>query len=506
MGSRFSSIFNSFFWNLIYSIINAAYNFVSVPILLIVYGKAEYGLIGLVASINVYLKLMDMGLASGNVKHFADAFARKEIQNGILLFQSSLVLYGCIGIINALIILGVQFNAGYLFHLSQEELVVLQKLLLIVTVSSIFSWISNAFEQFIKSFELVAWHQKILFIPKFIQILLILITIKYQISLILFFAFQTFSNVVTLPIFIVKAKRILPELVIKFKYSHSVFRKVLNYSLSIFSFSIFQFSANYLRPLIVGAKLGVSGVADYRIIEGFANLILFLGSSIVGVLLPSAARIVATKDYESEKRIAKDGTRYITLFLSLIVFGFLTCSHELLNLYVGEKYNYLVPWLNIWILTLLGSHNSAISSFVLSNEKLKSIVYISGVSTLVSLLSSWFLCDLIGFGSVMIGYVLYVIMQITFYYVYYYPKILGYNSKEIFWKSFIKPCFLIAVIYTICYYVTSYSGLIRFNKPIITLIVKGLAFSILAIPAIYYVGLTNSERLFLKHNINRWRR
>ena len=55
MGSR-KKIVNGVFWTYVLNIVNAVYGFVAIPILINYYGKAEYGLIGLAMSVNVYLR------------------------------------------------------------------------------------------------------------------------------------------------------------------------------------------------------------------------------------------------------------------------------------------------------------------------------------------------------------------------------------------------------------------------------------------------------------------
>ena len=104
MGSA-QKIANGAIWSVLLNIINAIYGFISVPILIDYFGKSEYGLIGLAMSINVYMQLMDMGFNSTNVRFFSNWLAKKELNKTSALFQTSLVLYGCIGLINAFILL-----------------------------------------------------------------------------------------------------------------------------------------------------------------------------------------------------------------------------------------------------------------------------------------------------------------------------------------------------------------------------------------------------------------
>lgn len=66
-------------WTTFANLTNAIYGFIAVPILISYFGKAEYGLIGLAMSINVYIQLMDMGLNSTNVRFYSTWLAQKNM-------------------------------------------------------------------------------------------------------------------------------------------------------------------------------------------------------------------------------------------------------------------------------------------------------------------------------------------------------------------------------------------------------------------------------------------
>lgn len=497
--SRSKKIFSGFFWSLLINIINAIYGFISVPLLLVYFGKDEYGIIGLATSINVYLKLMDMGLSSGNVKFFSSYIAKNDSKTLIKLFQSSLVLYSLIGVLNFFLIYLISIYSGNIFSLDNSQELILKKLLYILMVTSIGSWISSAFEQYLRANDYIGWHQRIIIIPKIIQVFLLIATLYFEMSIVLFFAIQSLSALIVIPFFILKIKRINPLISFKLAYNHEVFRDVLFYSISIFSFGIFQFSANYLRPLILGMKIGLGSVAEYRIIEGFANLVMMLGVSFVGVILPTASKVRVLGDKQKENQIAYDGTRYITIFLSLTVFGFILVSHDLLNLYVGKEYSHLVIWLNIWVLTLLGTHNSALSSLVLSNDNLKPIVMMSGFSTCFSLISAWFLTDYFFIGGVIIAYSIYVLCQLGFYYFYYYPRVMGYDSLKIFTFSFLRPLFIIGIVFFISYSVSQYS--LNGYSGFVKILLSEVFFVLLSFPVIYFFVLNLDDKLFFRNII-----
>ena len=108
MGSS-QKIVSGIVWSTLFNIINAVYNFVAVPILIGYFGKGQYGLIGLAMSVNVYMRLMDMGFNSTNVRFLSTWLAEHRHEKVRKAFQTSLSFYGSIGLLNGLILFVVSF-------------------------------------------------------------------------------------------------------------------------------------------------------------------------------------------------------------------------------------------------------------------------------------------------------------------------------------------------------------------------------------------------------------
>ena len=125
MGSR-KKIISGVIWSTIVNIINALYGFVAVPVLINHYGKAEYGLIGLAMSVNVYMNLMDMGFNSTNIRFFSTWLAQNKHERLLKGFQTSLSFYSVIGLFNAVILLIVAFFSDTIFNVTPEQNTILK--------------------------------------------------------------------------------------------------------------------------------------------------------------------------------------------------------------------------------------------------------------------------------------------------------------------------------------------------------------------------------------------
>lgn len=492
--SSSKKIFSGIIWTSLGNLINACYSFFSVPLLLVHFGKNEYGLIGLAISVNVYLKLMDMGFASGNVKFFSMWLAKNDMDSVRKLFQSSIVFYGIIGLVNAFILYILSIYSQQIFSLNSVQASLLKNMLYILMISAFFGWLSSLLDQFLRANEVIGWEQRLMIFVRLLQVGILLATIHFNYGIGLFFSLTTLSSLLIIPFIVWKIRKLRLEISFTPKYHHAVFRQVLPYCLSIFSFGIFQFSAIYLRPIILSVQANISTVADYRIIEGFANLVLLIGASFTAVILPAASKAITLGDSKKIEKIAYDATKYITIFVSFVVFGFIIVSNLLIDLYVGNRYSYLTIWLNIWIFTLLGTHTAALASLVLSENNLRPIVIMSAISTIISLLLGWYLTPIFQVGGVVIGYFVYIVFQISFYYFYYYPKVMKLDSRKIFIKSFFIPSLLLGIVALVSNFLSS---LVIINSPYLRLFAVGGIYSFLSLLVIVFIALNFEDKKFI---------
>lgn len=497
MGSS-RNIFKGVVWTFIYNIINGLYGFFSVPLLIAYYGKANYGLIGLAMSVNVYLRLMDLGFNSTNVRFYSNWLAKNRYEQVKSLFQTSLIVYGLIGIVNAFILVIVAMYAQEIFHINSEQYIVLRNLLFILALSAILNWIFSCYDQVIRAHEEVGWIQKMMFIPKLLQVVVLVLTLTLHFKIEMYYGLTVFSLIAIVPFVIAKINKLAPYLSFVPKFNKNVFTSILPYCLNIFSFGIFQFSMLNLRPVFLGLRGSIESVADYRIINSIVSLILLIGGGFISIILPSASKVVSLEDKVSQQRIAYDATKYITILLAFLAFAFISVSHDLLVLYVGADYLYLNVWLNIWLLATLFSHNQAISSLILAGSDIKEITYMTIFSSIVGLIICWILIPRFQVGGTVLAYFIYGLLQLLFYYLYYWPKKMHLNSWRIFSVDFF-PAVILGCLS--CVAVRSVFSVVAVGlSEIVRCILCGGMFALLYWVLIYLFILNDKDKDFM-HSI-----
>ena len=387
-------------WTVVNNIVSILYGIISVPFLINYFGKEQYGLIGIALSVNVYVHLLDMGMTNSNVRFFSEFIAKKEKDNIQKLFNLTHLFYLILGLLNSIILFGLSFYVQDLFKVTPDQALILRNLLWILAINATFSWLSTCFDQFIRANELIDWIKKRSTILKLMQFVVLLATIIFKQTIEFYFFGYVFLATIILPLTVLKTKRITPNLYINFGYDKKVFRTVFPYALSIFSFSIFQFIAFNSRPLILGNISGPGSVAEFSIMNTVASVVTVISGSFMQVLLPIVTKMAVKADHKNIISIVQNGTKYVNIILSLLIFLLIVCLNEIITLYVGEEYLSLVPWLILWLLTLLLSHRNVMTTLVFTERRLKPIAYMGAVAMLLAINCLYGIRSTYGVGGV----------------------------------------------------------------------------------------------------------
>jgi O-antigen/teichoic acid export membrane protein len=480
-------------WTVVNNIVSILYGIISVPFLINYFGKEQYGLIGIALSVNVYVHLLDMGMTNSNVRFFSEFIAKKEKDNTQKLFNLTHLFYLILGLLNSIILFGLSFYVQDLFKVTPDQALILRNLLWILAINATFSWLSTCFDQFIRANELIDWIKKRSTILKLMQFVVLLATIIFKQTIEFYFFGYVFLATIILPLTVLKTKRITPYLKINFGYDKKVFRTVFPYALSIFSFSIFQFIAFNSRPLILGNISGPGSVAEFSIMNTVASVVTVISGSFMQVLLPIVTKMAVKADHKNIISIVQNGTKYVNIILSLLIFLLIVCLNEIITLYVGEEYLSLVPWLILWLLTLLLSHRNVMTTLVFTERRLKPIAYMGAVAMIFSLIAYIILVPKYGVGGVVVGFCIHEIIHTLFYYIYFIPVKFKINTKIIFLRQVFPTWIILGLVSAFLLYVQ-----FNFNISIFySLVLKGgLTLAVMSV-LIWFVLLNDKDKHFL---------
>jgi len=441
MGEHLRYILKSFSWGLISKIIDAGVKLVIVPLLLGYFGKDDYGLIVLALSINAYLQLLDLGMNTGAVKYFSGWITQEKFEILHQVARTSISFYGIVGLINAFVLLFISYTGVSYFALSPEQLEIMRKLLYILSILAIVNWSASVFNQLLVAHHMITIVQQIMVIRSILSLALVYITIYFNLSLVNYFLWLTIiSSLQVIPFAIIAKKNNLIDRFIP-GINWKLFQPVMKYSLAIISIGIFSMTAMKMRPVILSiyGHEGIGIVTDYRVMEMITLFVISIGGMLINIFLPISSKIVLKNDVHQMSEFAQKTTYFTSIISVLLCFPIIINSREILIAYVGQEYAELSNWLIMWMFIILAYlHNSPVSSLVLATGKTRMLILSSGIACVLSLILNAVLCKVYGVGSAVIGYGLYILIQMSFYYLYLNSKVLNLNSKAIF-ISFIIP-------------------------------------------------------------------
>lgn len=431
----------SFIWSVFAKIADAAIRFISIPLLLTYFGKDNFGILTLAIATNAYIQLLDLGIGTGAIKFYAQWRAKGEHKLIDRVSRTSISFYGIIGIINAFILLIIAFWGEEWFQLTQAQFNVLQSFLILSALFSIINWITSVFSQLLIADEKMVFVQYVSLVRTVLNLAVILATVYINLTLNTYFLFYLLVNSFIIIPYFIKCKGI--GLISSFKpQAHwKDFNVILKYSLAIFAMGIFQLTATKSRPIILSifSNKGIGILTEYRIIEVFPLFIISIGGVLISIFLPRASKLISLNKLPEIREFAYSGTLYTSIIVSLLSFPVMISSEALLTLYVGSEYSHLSNWLVLWCFTLILSlHNSPVASLVLATGKTKMLVLSTAIASIISIILNSVLVTKFGVGSAVIGYLVYIIIQIFFYYLFFNNKVLNLNSWHVF-KSFIVP-------------------------------------------------------------------
>lgn len=444
---------NSFFWSTFQKIISAVVGFISVPLLLGYYGKAEYGVLGIATACNGYMHLLDLGMNTGAVKYYSQWRSKGDSELIWRVARTNISFYGIVSLINIIVLVVLAIWGEGLFAVTHEHFYELRYCLLILALFSIFSWGTTTFQQLLVAHLQMAYTMKVQSIMAIMKGVLIGLVFLCDLSLIQYFFYLTAIVASLVLPYAIKCKRL--GIIDGFTpaYYWKDFKVVLFFSLSIFALSLFQMTATQSRPIILSifADNGAEAVADFRIIEVIPQLIIMIGGTFSGIFLPKVSSMVSERNQDAISLFAYKWTKYTTIIVNILSIPFILSAKEILTAYVGDEYNYLTPWLIIWCITvLIQMHTTPGNALVLAYGKTKLLVISTGIFCILSLFLNAFLCSSYGVGAAVISYLIYVILVIGLYYVEYYKKLLQLSRRRML-KSFLYPTLISLLVLVIVY-------------------------------------------------------
>lgn len=316
-------------------------------------GNSQYGIYTLCFSVmNIFL--FDFGLSLTTNTYLSKLKANND-QKGIEKFTSTIFkIYLAIDLIIAILFTIAYFTLDFIYvGMTLSERSSLKICLLIVGIFSLVSFPSTVFTGSIYSNEGFGFLRIVDIVNKLCLMAFSVIAIKLNFNLYGLVGAYALSGLVSV---------VLRFICFKFKLHGKLFSREKaekNYFVDILKFSIWaallslasRFVFN-IAPSILGITSNSTEIAILGIVITIEGYIYLFGSMMSSLFMPKTYRIlIENSDSETIQNISNKVGKIQAVLILLIIFGFLTCGSEFINVWMKDS-TYAPAYIGIFIVSL----------------------------------------------------------------------------------------------------------------------------------------------------------
>ncbi len=330
-----------------------AVNIFLTPFLLRSLGDAEYGVYKMMASFAGYLVLMNFGTGT-IMTRFVSSYLGKEDKKGERNFIAmGLIVTGALALLIAAVsfVLYIFLDEIYMDKLSLPQLQKAKSLFVILAINIIVTLVSQAYEGIVMAYERFVLTNGFKIVKTLIKVTLVLVLFQFKADSLLIVSVDLALSVLYLVICFVYSQVKLKATPKLYKFDKAIFASALTFSLAMLLQSVVNQVNSNVDVTILGIMLGPDSVTVYSIAMQVFMIFSSISTAAVAVYLPKFSKLVASghKDGETLTREMIAPSRVQTLVSGAILFGFLVCGRDFINIWVGADYS-LAWWIAIIIM------------------------------------------------------------------------------------------------------------------------------------------------------------
>lgn len=473
-------------------------SFTLMPLMILVFGKGNFGVYRIVISFTSYFMLLDMGLHNVIIRYISKYRFQKDVksQNSFLGLIQLLYLVVSIVIFISGLILYRFIPTFFGESLSQNEIQLFFRLFIILTLNSMVLMIFNVYGGVIKAYEKFLFFKISQLVIIVVRALILFGLLKIKMSVVYVSIVDLVMNLIAGIVNVLYVRKR-----IKLKPN---FRNIKNENIGeIFSYSFFIFINMIALQLfwssdniILGILTNSSLVAIYSTGTIINSYFQSFAGAFSEFLLPSAMKMV--EENRTKKELTEEMVRigrYIFIILGLIVVVFAFVGDKFIILWLGESFELAYFIALIVMVPQLFTYAQYFGAGIMwakSKHKQRSIVmfFVAILNCFITII----LVKKIGIIGAAIGTSFAYILGYLIFTTWYYHKYVGLDmilfTKELLRKIIIAyiPISFISYIIRIAFP----------NDNWLIFLIQCFLISIMYIILIYLIGMNIEERKILK--------
>jgi len=340
---------------------------VSMPYIVHRMGNDAYGVLVLVISVLGFFAFLDLGVTNASIKYIAESYVRNDTHEIGKILGSSLMLYLITGVAGGMIIaimtnslvqriLDIPFayraDSTFAFHLAACGFI-------LNMILGVFSAVPKALQRY----DIVTK------INVFVGSLLTLATIAllhfgYGLREVVIANFL--SSLISLGMYAVITKHLLPSVVIRFSADLGTLKKLFSFGAFSLLVMISTTILFQLDRILIGTFAGAAQVAFYAVPASIAFRIHGFVANIMGVVFPLCSELHATGQKNKLRELYLKASKYSFIIGVSIATPLVVLSSEVMKYWMGDEYG-LKSGLVLMLLTVssLFASMSTIPAFLL---------------------------------------------------------------------------------------------------------------------------------------------
>jgi O-antigen/teichoic acid export membrane protein len=324
--------------NLLGAVIPALVALGTVPLVVRGLGDASYGVYSLVTAIVGYFAVLDINVTAGSVKYIAEFNAGKDYGRISETVFFGLSVYALLGLIGGLgLFFGAQFFVTSVFSvpaaLEGEAAATLRLAALGFFIGQLQSYLQSI-PQSLMRYD-IASRIEVLFgtgVPLLTVAVLMLGYGLYEVVLL-----RVAASLVNCAVLWRCIRRLLPELAWR-KPGATIRRELLGFSAYSFLSRFAGLSYAYADKLIIGALVGVTGLAYFTVASTLANRILGLTYRLSGVFFPAASALAAGGELERLRTLYLKASRYLVFLNASVLVLVAVFAYQILYYWMDQRF------------------------------------------------------------------------------------------------------------------------------------------------------------------------
>lgn len=324
--------------NLLGAAIPALVMLATVPMVVKGLGDASYGVYSLVTAIVGYFAVIDINVTAGSVKYIAEHNARKDEEGVYETLSFGLATYAIIGVLGALgLLLGAQWFVTSVFSvpaaLVPEAIATLRLAALGFLLGQVQSYL-NSVPQSLMRYDISARVEMVFgtLVPIATVGVLLLGYGLFEVVLL-----RVIASAVHCTILWRAVKRLLPGFHLRWPGERAR-GALLGFSAYSFLSRFATLSYAHADKLIIGALVGVTGLAYFTVAATLANRVLSLTFRLSGVFFPAASAMAAQGELARLDRAYLKATRYVVFLNAAILVLVAVFAHQILRYWMNEDF------------------------------------------------------------------------------------------------------------------------------------------------------------------------